>query len=173
MSTPTDTTITTTGDFTDERPCDNERSNSKVGLIGAFIPQCKSDGNYEEKQCDGSTGYCWCVESESGKYVDGTKKGPGAGEVNCDSKDQGPCDEARTKIEKEISTFGIQDAFVPECEADGTYKEIQCYGFTGHCYCVDPQSGKEIEGTRSQGEVNCCELVILSFHICFLSIFTN
>ena len=48
-------------------------------LLGAFKPQCKADGSYEEKQCHGSTGYCWCVESKTGKEIPGTKKGPGRG----------------------------------------------------------------------------------------------
>ena len=38
--------------------------------------------------------------------------------------------------------------FVPSCYDNGTYKEMQCHGSTGHCWCVTPD-GIEIEGTRS------------------------
>ncbi|XP_022787386.1 uncharacterized protein LOC111327458 [Stylophora pistillata] len=31
-------------------------------IVGRFVPQCASDGSYEEVQCYGSTGYCWCVD---------------------------------------------------------------------------------------------------------------
>lgn len=31
-------------------------------IIGRFVPQCAADGSYEEVQCYGSTGYCWCVD---------------------------------------------------------------------------------------------------------------
>ena len=31
-------------------------------IIGRFVPQCAEDGSYEEVQCYGSTGYCWCVD---------------------------------------------------------------------------------------------------------------
>ena len=41
-------------------------------LLGAFIPQCKDDGSYEEAQCHGSTGYCWCVD-EDGNKKEGTE----------------------------------------------------------------------------------------------------
>lgn len=39
------------------------------GGIGAFIPQCEDDGSFSSIQCWGSTGYCWCVESTSGRPV--------------------------------------------------------------------------------------------------------
>jgi uncharacterized lipoprotein YbaY len=67
------------------RPCDLARSNSKPGLLGAFTPNCKSDGSFEEKQCHGSTGYCWCVDTTSGVEIKGTRKGPGQGQVLCRS----------------------------------------------------------------------------------------
>ena len=40
-------------------------------VVGRFVPQCAADGSYEEVQCYGSTGYCWCVDSE-GSPVLGT-----------------------------------------------------------------------------------------------------
>merc|ERR1719189_2231689 len=39
-------------------------------------------------------------------------------------------------------------AFIPQCNADGTYASMQCWGSTGSCWCVDPQ-GNEILGTKS------------------------
>ena len=52
-------------------------------MPGAFVHKCKPDGSYEEKQCHGSTGHCWCVESASGVEIKGTRKGPGKGKVTC------------------------------------------------------------------------------------------
>jgi hypothetical protein len=37
-------------------------------LVGAYMPQCV-DGNWRPVQCWGSTGACWCVDSE-GKRLD-------------------------------------------------------------------------------------------------------
>lgn len=42
---------------------------STSGGIGAFVPQCEDDGSFSSVQCWGSTGYCWCVESTSGRPV--------------------------------------------------------------------------------------------------------
>ena len=39
------------------------------GGIGAFVPQCEDDGSFSSVQCWGSTGYCWCVESTSGRPI--------------------------------------------------------------------------------------------------------
>ena len=39
------------------------------GGIGAFVPQCEGDGSFSTVQCWGSTGYCWCVESTSGRPI--------------------------------------------------------------------------------------------------------
>ena len=36
-------------------------------LIGAFMPECETDGSFKEVQCHGSTGYCWCVDKEGNK----------------------------------------------------------------------------------------------------------
>ena len=42
---------------------------SNRSLIGSYQPQCDQDGNFSRVQCHGSTGYCWCVDPESGKPV--------------------------------------------------------------------------------------------------------
>ena len=51
-------------------------------MPGAFVPSCKDDGTYEEKQCDGSTGHCWCVD-DNGKEIDASGKRPGEGDTIC------------------------------------------------------------------------------------------
>ena len=52
-------------------------------LMGAYVPQCTDDGKYQKRQCHGSTGYCWCV-NEDGAEVEGTRKGPSDGKVDCE-----------------------------------------------------------------------------------------
>ena len=52
-------------------------------MLGAFVVSCKEDGNYKPKQCLGSTGYCWCVNTVTGIEVRGSRKGPGQGTVTC------------------------------------------------------------------------------------------
>ena len=41
-------------------------------LQGVLAPRCKLDGQYEEVQCEGSTGQCWCVDKD-GKELPGTR----------------------------------------------------------------------------------------------------
>ena len=56
---------------------------STSGGIGAFVPQCEDDGSFSSVQCWGSTGYCWCVESTSGRPV---TEGIRGGEPECPGK---------------------------------------------------------------------------------------
>ena len=44
--------------------------------------------------------------------------------------------------------------FVPKCEADGSYSQIQCWSSTGYCWCVD-KKGDEVPGTRVRGRPTC------------------
>ena len=64
------------------KPCVRARRDAlpHVLIIGVFVPSCKEDGSYNEKQCDDL--YCWCVD-ESGEEIKGTRKGPGTGMVKC------------------------------------------------------------------------------------------
>ena len=67
--------------------CEASR-NSASGLLGAFVPECKEDGSYKEKQCHGSTGHCWCVD-QSGKEIDGSRKSASEGEPKCGKRGHG------------------------------------------------------------------------------------
>ncbi|KAK2193244.1 hypothetical protein NP493_16g05015 [Ridgeia piscesae] len=39
---------------------------------GIFIPECLENGLYRNEQCHKSTGYCWCVDQNTGKPIPGT-----------------------------------------------------------------------------------------------------
>ncbi|XP_029929060.1 thyroglobulin [Myripristis murdjan] len=59
-----------------------------------------------------------------------------------------PCEEERRSAEEASS------AFVPSCEAGGSFSRRQCRA-GGACWCVDP-SGAEVPGTRRSGESLVC-----------------
>lgn len=40
---------------------------------GTFVPHCKADGSYDDVQCHGYTGLCWCVD-ERGNEILGSRK---------------------------------------------------------------------------------------------------
>ncbi|XP_026474215.1 SPARC-related modular calcium-binding protein 1-like [Ctenocephalides felis] len=43
-----------------------------VAVSDPYVPECTADGRYQRVQCYGSTGYCWCVQEDSGKPIAGT-----------------------------------------------------------------------------------------------------
>ncbi|KAL7321298.1 SPARC-related modular calcium-binding protein 2 [Mucor circinelloides] len=38
-------------------------------LIGNFMPRCEPNGSYSPRQCFASTGYCFCVDTETGEVI--------------------------------------------------------------------------------------------------------
>ena len=51
-----------------------------------YVPACDTEtGDYEEIQCYGDSGYCWCV-NQFGEEVEGTRTGPGGDRPDCDRK---------------------------------------------------------------------------------------
>ncbi|XP_035381081.1 carboxylesterase 3 isoform X3 [Electrophorus electricus] len=125
--------------------CEQERLNVMLRpLIGAFSPQCDEEGHYRPKQCHGSTGHCWCVDSR-GQERAGTRTPPGTPAKNCEAPDP------KTKCEQErlnVMLRPLIGAFSPQCDEEGHYRPKQCHGSTGHCWCVDSR-GQERAGTRT------------------------
>lgn len=54
----------------------------------------------------------------------------------------------------EASKVNERDQYVPLCDSDGSYKQIQCNSATGECWCVDGD-GKEKQETRKIGKPIC------------------
>ncbi|XP_061234796.1 SPARC-related modular calcium-binding protein 2 isoform X2 [Neopsephotus bourkii] len=76
---------------------------------------------------------------------------------NC--KDVSRC-VAERKYTQEQARKEFQQVFIPECNDDGTYSQVQCHSYTGYCWCVTP-NGRPISGTavahktpRCPGSVN-------------------
>ena len=40
--------------------------------VGSYIPRCKDDGSFENIQCEGESGHCWCVDKD-GSEIPGTR----------------------------------------------------------------------------------------------------
>ncbi|XP_034032146.1 LOW QUALITY PROTEIN: nidogen-2 [Thalassophryne amazonica] len=122
-------------------------------LTGVFVPQCDSNGQYLPQQCQGSTGYCWCVDSR-GQEREGTRTPPGTPPTKCDKPDEPTHPKTHCELHRDsIQTtspegYPILGVFVPQCDADGHYTPQQCHGSTGQCWCVD-SSGQERPGTRT------------------------
>ena len=50
----------------------HKEANSASDNKPPFVPSCKVTGDYEEIQCHGSTGFCWCVD-KFGNEMEGTR----------------------------------------------------------------------------------------------------
>ncbi|KAF6719202.1 Nidogen-1 [Oryzias melastigma] len=122
-------------------------------LTGAYVPQCDEDGQYYPRQCHGSSGYCWCVDS-SGQERTGTRTSPGSPSVDCSRTEEPEAPKTECEQHRERAMASSQDGgpavggFVPQCDAEGRYLSQQCHGSTGHCWCVDSR-GQERPGTRT------------------------
>jgi hypothetical protein len=46
--------------------CDHIGTN----LVGAYVPQCAPDCSWRPRQCHGSTGFCWCVDTDGNRQSD-------------------------------------------------------------------------------------------------------
>lgn len=61
--------------------------------FGVYIPECKQDGTYTERQCHVTSGFCWCVTPD-GKPIEGTPvhgRDPACRGINCQFPVPVPC----------------------------------------------------------------------------------
>lgn len=110
----------------------------RPGLLGTFIPRCEDDGTYSPMQVHGSTGFVKCYS------VDGTELLTGRGITDC------RCPRARYEAQRP----GLIGAFVPQCEADGTYSAMQFHGSTGYVKCFST-NGTELMTGRNIVDCQC------------------
>ncbi|XP_030609940.1 nidogen-2 isoform X1 [Archocentrus centrarchus] len=128
-------------------------------IAGAYVPQCDAEGQYLPQQCHGSTGYCWCVDSR-GEERAGTRTPPGAESINCDrpvpvtptQRPESMCERWRASLIEHYGGKPGPQQYVPQCEPDGEFSPVQCYGETTYCWCVD-QNGHMVPGTKSSDAV--------------------
>uniref|UniRef100_A0A671U6H3 Nidogen 2 n=1 Tax=Sparus aurata TaxID=8175 RepID=A0A671U6H3_SPAAU len=119
-------------------------------ITGAYVPQCDANGQYIPLQCHGSTGHCWCVDTR-GQERAGTRTPPGTATKDCDRPERPKthCEHHRDSVETTgPEGYPIVGAYVPQCDANGQYRSLQCHGSSGHCWCVDSR-GQERAGTRT------------------------
>ncbi|XP_077995776.1 papilin-like isoform X2 [Glandiceps talaboti] len=134
-----------------DTPCRTERADALISLFpDQFIPECLDDGDYEPQQCYGFVNSCWCVDL-NGEEVVGTRNRADQPPTDCEPyrRKHTVCLRHREEALNAIQS-GVED-FVPNCDPDGDYVKMQCYGYNGgYCWCVD-DTGREIPGTRTVG----------------------
>ncbi|XP_075125694.1 saxiphilin-like [Leptodactylus fuscus] len=121
--------------------------------VEPYVPECDEKGEYRPKQCQGSTGYCWCVDA-NGDEIEGRRAQPGTPPLICEAQEK-PCLKARQKALS--GGKPVLGAFTPDCDEEGLYRPKQCHGSTGYCWCVH-ENGDEILGSRTrQADLICGE----------------
>ncbi|KAM6428705.1 SPARC-related modular calcium-binding protein 1-like isoform 2-T3 [Liasis olivaceus] len=67
------------------------------------------------------------------------------------------CEQERQEAIQEARQHQQEGTFIPECEGDGTYKEVQCHQATGYCWCVRVDTGRPMPGTSTRNFPPDCE----------------
>uniref|UniRef100_A0A8C0MEF7 SPARC related modular calcium binding 2 n=1 Tax=Canis lupus familiaris TaxID=9615 RepID=A0A8C0MEF7_CANLF len=108
-------------------------------------PLCASDGRTFLSRCEFQRAKCKDPQLEI------------AYRGNC--RDVSRC-VAERKYTQEQARKELQQVFIPECNDDGTYSQVQCHSYTGYCWCVTP-NGRPVSGTavahktpRCPGSIN-------------------
>ncbi len=67
----------------ENRDCQSVAANCGPMVPGKFCPQCdpQNPAKWMPMQCYGSTGYCWCVNTDTGAQVSDPSRNPNL--LNC------------------------------------------------------------------------------------------
>ncbi|XP_069494981.1 SPARC-related modular calcium-binding protein 1 isoform X4 [Ambystoma mexicanum] len=105
-------------------------------------PVCASDGRTYESICDYQRAKCR--------------------DANLSIIHRGRCKDAgqsKCRVERaqalELAKKPQEGVFIPECNENGSFTQVQCHTYTGYCWCVS-QDGKPISGTSAQNKTPVC-----------------
>ncbi|XP_041070569.1 SPARC-related modular calcium-binding protein 1 isoform X1 [Cetorhinus maximus] len=125
------------GDRDQDLECNVHCSSSQVK------PLCVSDGRTYESRCDYLRAKC------RDSTLEITHRG------RC--KEAGPtkCRTERAQQAQEQAKKPQEPVFIPECNEDGSFAQVQCHTFTGYCWCVTPD-GKPVSGSSVKNQTPVC-----------------
>lgn len=58
-----------------DRPCTAVKRRISTDILGAYIPECDSEGYYHHTQCHSSVGLCWCVDKHGVEFPNTRTRG--------------------------------------------------------------------------------------------------
>jgi hypothetical protein len=71
------------------------------------------------------------------------------------------CFQEREEAMTSVSKGDVKNVFIPECNADGTFAEVQCHSASGFCWCVE-SDGKPYPRTSTKDDRPNCKGNLLS-----------
>ncbi|KAI5732653.1 hypothetical protein M8J76_002802 [Diaphorina citri] len=60
---------------TTDRPCTAVKRRISSDILGAYMPECDSEGYYHHTQCHASVGMCWCVDKHGVEFPNTRTRG--------------------------------------------------------------------------------------------------
>lgn len=118
------------------KPCEHQQRSAQAqhAYPGTriHIPQCDEQGHFLPLQCHGSTGFCWCVDS-NGHEVPGTQTPPGSTPPPCGlpestQRPQTVCEQWRVNLREHYSGTPRDGRYVPQCDDLSHFTPLQCMG---------------------------------------------
>ncbi|KAG9481435.1 SPARC-related modular calcium-binding protein 1 isoform X3 [Eleutherodactylus coqui] len=103
-------------------------------------PVCASDGRTYESMCDYQRAKC----KDSALSV--VHRGRCKGQSKCRLERTQALEQAKKPQEA---------VFIPECNEDGSFTQVQCHTYTGYCWCVT-SDGKPVSGSSVQNKTPTC-----------------
>ncbi len=65
------------------------------------------------------------------------------------------CEKMKKDANEKLKSGNLEDhEYIPRCDENGEFMQMQCWGETVECFCVD-SNGTEIAGTRKIGRPDC------------------
>uniref|UniRef100_A0A3Q3WBC3 SPARC related modular calcium binding 1 n=1 Tax=Mola mola TaxID=94237 RepID=A0A3Q3WBC3_MOLML len=105
-------------------------------------PVCGSDGRSYESSCELQKARC------KDKTVTLAHRG------RCRDAGQSKCRVERSQA-LEQARRPQESMFIPECNEDGTFAQVQCHTLTGYCWCVT-SDGKPVSGSSVHNRTPVC-----------------
>ncbi|CAH1262907.1 SMOC1 [Branchiostoma lanceolatum] len=102
---------------------------------------CGTDGRTYNSRCEMQRARC-----QTGRSIEAQHRG------KC--KDVGRCHRERSHAQ-ELDRRPMVGIFIPECNEDGSYAEVQCHTSTGYCWCVT-REGKPVPNSSVRYQKPTC-----------------
>uniref|UniRef100_A0A3Q0SKB8 SPARC related modular calcium binding 1 n=1 Tax=Amphilophus citrinellus TaxID=61819 RepID=A0A3Q0SKB8_AMPCI len=107
-------------------------------------PVCGSDGRSYETNCELQKARC------KDKTLTLAHRG------RCRDAGQSKCRVERNQaLEQARRPQSSESMFIPECNEDGTFAQVQCHTYTGYCWCVT-SDGKPVSGSSVHNRTPVC-----------------